>query len=952
MNRKSRLITWFLVLFALFSIPWAALLWLIEDLETRRWDEERLASRTDLREIMAHVFRLSQRITWGQDRLDRYCRALRWNRAEASRIGATLLPCGRLFLFDSHGKRVSAPGATPGLEYASEQCFRAVRASRSENLSLDSRTRRVVDRMMGSANSLAPIARNPGKLLDLSSFGIPKLAGVFPCSLSKGKRGFAMAVFERAEINPDTLAREALARISPLAPAFFSFALQDLGGVEKILLLQGHDPSCHPALVDRCEMEVGGRLYRSEILERRFLLVGSIPFAPTSSWLMIHAWQVGASSAAALGFLTALLWWINRRGVPIRLQLMGLFGLSGLCGSLLLLWFAGDYLAVRERAAIRDRRKEAAALLTKADSGFPAFKKRLEAGFQRLVDRLAETSDDRGLGKALGRLDRAWREWLFIYISDSGGRIRQRSTPTVTRAEATTFGGQSDQLFSRGISLAFRHRKDIQTTAEDDLPQDLEKSSPIIRYTAEGLVHHPGEISDFRVGKFGVVRFGQFFQNKSGESLAIIGIFNHDVAERLYLKKLRQRWRRVSFPVPFTFEIFGLPEEEIGPMRKPDRQRRFEPVIRLHGLVNQNRSVRFLTARFGTSTWELVGQPGANLRGFQLGLGFPTAPIVEETRWLRFGMILLAGIQLAFTLGLGAIFSSLVLQPVQNLFTGLENLATGRYSQRVDVGSGDELEYLAVGVNGLMIEMEELGAAGVIQRQLLPRGSLRLGHLEIAGRASSESQVGGGIYDLFQLPGEEAGVGLIRLPGHAVGSALLLAAAKAHLRIRLAQGRPDLDALLEEVWRFCMHWAVPAQPSNMIGVASGIHLLLGRISPAQGKIEMAWKGHFQKASWEPGAPPEICDLAEDASDKGSNRCVLPEKGFMILAVPGLLSPDARPGSGLNPGELEWLLMLKTRPVEGVEDLGAILMDSIRLGHLKTDVVPEQTFLTIRSAEKR
>jgi len=38
--------------------------------------------------------------------------------------------------------------------------------------------------------------------------------------------------------------------------------------------------------------------------------------------------------------------------------------------------------------------------------------------------------------------------------------------------------------------------------------------------------------------------------------------------------------------------------------------------------------------------------------------------------------------------------------------------------------------------------------------------------------------------------------------------------------------------------------------------------------------------------------------------------------------------------------------------KGVEDLGAILMDSIRLGHLKTDVVPEQTFLTIRSAEKR
>jgi sigma-B regulation protein RsbU (phosphoserine phosphatase) len=144
--------------------------------------------------------------------------------------------------------------------------------------------------------------------------------------------------------------------------------------------------------------------------------------------------------------------------------------------------------------------------------------------------------------------------------------------------------------------------------------------------------------------------------------------------------------------------------------------------------------------------------------------------------------------------------------PIDRLAGAANSLATGDYSARANVQTGDELQQLAEVFNDLgpkLMEHEKtqrsLALARAIQQNLLPQRAPRLPGFEIAGRCRYCDETGGDYFDFIHLPdpaNQKLGVVLGDVTGHGVGAALLMASARSILRNASLNFTGDLAELM------------------------------------------------------------------------------------------------------------------------------------------------------------
>ena len=150
----------------------------------------------------------------------------------------------------------------------------------------------------------------------------------------------------------------------------------------------------------------------------------------------------------------------------------------------------------------------------------------------------------------------------------------------------------------------------------------------------------------------------------------------------------------------------------------------------------------------------------------------PLRPTRHALSRIRFWILLVGGIGIAFAAGLAALVATAVLRPVRRLTAAAENVAaTGSLSERVDVGSEDELGRLATRFNAMLAALERSVGA---QRRLVADASHELRTPLTAARTNVELLREG------------------KLPEHEVGRALDEAAVELDALTRLVADLVEL----------------------------------------------------------------------------------------------------------------------------------------------------------------
>jgi serine phosphatase RsbU (regulator of sigma subunit) len=195
--------------------------------------------------------------------------------------------------------------------------------------------------------------------------------------------------------------------------------------------------------------------------------------------------------------------------------------------------------------------------------------------------------------------------------------------------------------------------------------------------------------------------------------------------------------------------------------------------------------------------WMVVARnaPG----GLIFGIARPIGASLREIRRLSFRNLSVGLLVIALAcIGIVPI-SHRMTQHVSSLSAGVRQLAGGDFKARVPVRSHDEFGTLAASFNrmaedlernqALAVEQErlrrELELSRLIQTEMLPRASLRLGAAEIKGLSIPAREVGGDFFNYFALPDGRLALLVGDVSGKGVSAALLMANVQATLRARL-----------------------------------------------------------------------------------------------------------------------------------------------------------------------
>jgi len=166
-----------------------------------------------------------------------------------------------------------------------------------------------------------------------------------------------------------------------------------------------------------------------------------------------------------------------------------------------------------------------------------------------------------------------------------------------------------------------------------------------------------------------------------------------------------------------------------------------------------------------------------------------------EYSWIiiRFSLIL-CGIFFYMTHVLNRVGSRNMTDPIKEILRVIRRIRKGQFDEKVRVVSNDEIGYTGDVINEMTEGLKErdlmkrsLELAMEVQQNLLPKENPRIDGLDIAGKSIYCDETGGDYYDFIELNGEGPGhIAIVvgDVSGHGIPSALLMAMARAFIRLR------------------------------------------------------------------------------------------------------------------------------------------------------------------------
>lgn len=820
----------------LFLLPFLVILRIRDQIFLNTWQEARIANLEHLNQVVSHFSRLAEPISFYQESLQRLKRAFIWEEDSTTKLAT--LPPGNVdcYVFDGNGKRRTQSGFATGLVNVSERCLKFIRDAAQGKLGrLTDKDRKLADSFFGNANAIELLARNPGQLQNLEGLSLRRLAGVFPFRDRERKPGFLVVFID----NPPTLRFElgglAMRKMQKLAGPGIGFGLVDLQN-QFPSEVTGTASLTRPLLAlleSSGEVRCGQKVWVRNILDNRYLLFGVCrePATPTA---FLHRQRI-LLLAGGVGFLFLLLLQetLVRRGVPIRVQVASLFSLAGMASILALLVLANEYLEIRQKTLLRERFVQTREVLEKIDSSFPFYQDRLIRMYRRLGADFAAQMRKTGTIRETPKEGVRWPRNVALMVFGEQGNLLFQHSAKANPALTGMLGQNFLETVGETVGMAV---KTYNLTARQSHDHDvfIEDSKAHIGRMSKKLFLHCGGFFDITVGWATLPLYFDFLLGDDGLAKGALWISSEaNLIERSYLALACKRLHNYDFLNRYPIRLIPL-----GPSGFHGQKNRSLPWNAIHDLsqvVARRKMPGYQQATMGQNSLMLTGLPGRNLASFNLVLVSSLQNLEREARTLARGFLGFSLLILCFALALSYVFARLLLDPISQLTNGLLCLSRSQFSTQICIQTGDELQVVGEGINTIFEEMRELALARNIQTHLLPSGPLSSKSWECQGWSRSPSEIGGEIYDYWELPDNRIFLWVAGMPGHSIGSALILAMTKMAIRALVELKHTEPVALLEEIQRTLF---------SPIGKNAPGSLLLGILDIPSGTLDLSWQAPF------------------------------------------------------------------------------------------------------------
>lgn len=259
----------------------------------------------------------------------------------------------------------------------------------------------------------------------------------------------------------------------------------------------------------------------------------------------------------------------------------------------------------------------------------------------------------------------------------------------------------------------------------------------------------------------------------------------------------------------------------------------------------------------------------------------------------------------------------------------LEHVSNGDLDKVVPVLTNDEFGFIAGHTNAMIeglrdrLRMQEgLIVASEVQKNLLPASTPELAKARIFGWLVYSDETGGDFYDFFDDAGPDGawcGIAVGDVSGHGVGSALLMASARAALRLSMKSGMTLAQCITE----------VNSQLArDVYGSGRFITLYVLMVHKQTGEIQYCSAGHDPAIVYDPAT-----DTFSELAAPGLPLGVDPEWGYVKRSRPALA-----PGELLCIGtDGIWETHAPSREMFGKQRLRSILREFVQKNGTTADL---------------
>ncbi len=300
----------------------------------------------------------------------------------------------------------------------------------------------------------------------------------------------------------------------------------------------------------------------------------------------------------------------------------------------------------------------------------------------------------------------------------------------------------------------------------------IQKSFPEIIYT---IIETLGNIKEWGFGKKSNMTFFKFISlnnNAIVDYVVLISWYPND-SQRLFIEKIIPEANRN--PKNFRFIAFDrfygktFPEKYIGKIELERFARR----------ALQKPTEELEIINFEGEDYIAISFLGRNIYNYSFVGLYPMRNIDNVIKKQSSLYWILGFFCLILSVGLAQLLTKSFVMPLQKLQDGALAIENRNFEHRLSGFSIDEFGEVGGIFNKVMVGLEELEVAKIVQESMFPKPEFAQGNFSIFGKSVTMIDVGGDYLDFFKIDDNSFAVLVGDVAGHGVGAAVIMAMAKA-----------------------------------------------------------------------------------------------------------------------------------------------------------------------------
>ncbi len=529
-----------------------------------------------------------------------------------------------------------------------------------------------------------------------------------------------------------------------------------------------------------------------------------------------------------LGLLIYFNFKIRRAFFSIRWKLLLLFLYANVAPLIVLGAIAYDYLENRKISLRNEVQLESARLLREIDSRFSTQSEQFAQRLNRMVDNINAENGARALSAA--KIEQIRKKILEFKPSEAFLIDRNGKTKFSFGSDGGSINHSTTYIKNLADALLKYHRRIIVKAEKSDVLSKIvdPQESEFIRNS----IRDGHKIWRTSIGDTMKMSYWRAFGDSSAyvNNYFLLLMWDEEVFQKLFLDQYFRKMARKNL-------LAGTYAKTVNSQQVvPD------PGLESHALTSFLKSAAnsgsniFGNLQLAGKTYLATGWRGKNMNSTCFAVVSSTSEIEAEIADITRRMLSGAALSIILTIIIALAVARQFLEPVRALSTAAIAVNRHDYRHRIAIPDKDEFGHLAEVMNRMIEGLGELEIAKVVQESLLPEQQPDFKPFDIYGESVAMTTLAGDYFDFIEVSKEKLGIIIGDVAGHGISAALIMAMAKAGVRMASTEETVDGVKFVDE-----LHKIIYSLKSGQLkSMMTFQYLLLDRTSAT---IQLTNAGH-------------------------------------------------------------------------------------------------------------